>query len=313
VHQGYTSSIVFHELFPIMAVCARSCRIFRIQSDCSAFDEVSIVDYEQFNPFLSACFHRLLPILALGGHSEIVTICTMNLDGTNVTVVFTIPVNQGSIWSLVFHPTLPILFVSTERTGNVVILHFTEDFRSLKFDAISARVHSYTINSIQIHNKSDFLLTASDDCTACISTFSSDFRVLEPQSVLGHWRNVLSCAIHPFFPLVATGSDDNYAKVWNVSDIKNPQCIRRLPHPAGVRSLLFCSGNTLATGNYNCSVKLWNIECLDEDPVQPGAPIQLPVLEIPGQNSILSIGFTLNNPTLVVVGDSREVTIHELE
>jgi WD40 repeat protein len=237
----------------------------------------------------------------------------MNLDGTNVTVVFTIPVNQGSIWSLVFHPTLPILFVSTERTGNVVILHFTEDFRSLKFDAISARVHSYTINSIQIHNKSDFLLTASDDCTACISTFSSDFRVLEPQSVLGHWRNVLSCAIHPFFPLVATGSDDNYAKVWNVSDIKNPQCIRRLPHPAGVRSLLFCSGNTLATGNYNCSVKLWNIECLDEDPVQPGAPIQLPVLEIPGQNSILSIGFTLNNPTLVVVGDSREVTIHELE
>jgi hypothetical protein len=58
---------------------------------------------------------------------------------------------------------------------------------------------------------------------------------------------------------------------------------------------------------------LWNIECLDEDPVQPGAPIQLPVLEIPGQNSILSIGITPNKPTLVVVGDSREVTIHELE
>jgi WD40 repeat protein len=312
VHQGYTSSIVFHELFPIVAVCARSCSIFRIQSDCSAFDEVSIVDFEQFNPFLSACFHRFLPILALGRHSGIVTICTMNLDGTNVTVVFTIPVNQGSIWSLVFHPTLPILFVSTERTGNVVILHFTEDFRSLKFDAISACVHSYTINSIQIHNKSDFLLTASDDCTARISTFSSDFRVLAHQSVLGHWRNVLSCAIHPFFPLVATGSDDKRAKIWNVSDVKNPQIIRILLHPAGVRFLLFCSGFTLATGNYNGSVRLWNIECLDEEPVQPDAPIQ-PVFEISRQNSILSIGFTPNNPTVVVVGDSRDFTSCLLE
>ena len=312
INQSSTSSIVFHELFQILAVCSNSCRIFQIQRDFSSFNEVSIVDAGQFNPFRSACFHRLLPILALGRHSGIVTICTMNLDGTNVTVICTIPVNQGSIWSLVFHPTLPILFVSTEGTGNVVILHFTEDFRSLKFDAISARVHSNTINSIQIQKDSRFLLTASDDRTARISTFSSDFRVLEPQSSLGHGHNVLSCAIHPSFPLVATGSDDMRAKIWNVTDIKNPQCIRRLPHPAGVRSLLFCSGFTLATGNYNGSVRLWNIECLGEEPVQPDAPIQ-PVFEISRQNSILSIGFTPNNPTVVVVGDSRQFTSCLLE
>jgi WD40 repeat protein len=207
---------------------------------------------------------------------------------------------------------LPILFVSTERTGNVVILHFTEDFRSLKFDAISARVHSYTINSIQIQKDTRFLLTASDDCRAIISTFSSDFRELNAQSVLGHGNNVLSCAIHPLFHLVATGSDDMRAKIWNVSDVKNPQCIRRLLHPAGVRSLLFCSGFTLATGNYNGSVRLWNIECLGEEPVQPDAPIQ-PVFEISRQNSILSIGFTPNNPTVVVVGDSRQFTSCQLE
>lgn len=312
INQSSTSFIVFHELFQILAVCSNSCRIFQIQRDFSSFNEVSIVDAGQFNPFRSACFHRSLPILALGRHSGIVTICTMNLDGTNVTVVFTIPVNQGSIWSLVFHPTFPILFVSTERTGNVVILHFTEDFRSLKFNAISARVHSYTINSIRIEKNCRFLLTASDDCTACISTFSSDVRVLAPQSFLRHGHNVLSCAIHPFFPLVATGSDDKRAKIWNVSDINNPQCIRILLHPAGVRSLLFCSGFTLATGNYNGSVRLWNIECLGEEPVQPDAPIQ-PVFEISTYNSILSIGFTQNNPTVFVVGDSRQFTSHQLE
>jgi WD40 repeat protein len=312
VNQGYTSSIVFHELFPIMAVCARSCHIFQIQGDFSSFNEVSIVDAGNCNSFLSACFHRSLPILALGRHSGIITICTMNLDGTNVTVVFTIPVNQGSIWSLVFHPTLPILFVSTQQTGNVVILHFTEDFRSLKFDAISAPVHLNTINSIQIQKDIRFLLTVSDDCRAIISTFSSDFRELNAQSVLGHRHNVLSCAIHPFFPLVATGSDDMLAKIWNVSNLKNPQFIRRLLHPAGVRSLLFCSGFTLFTGNYNGSVRLWNIECLGEEPVQPDAPIQ-PVFEISGQNSVLSIGFTPNNPTVVVVGDSRQFTSHQLE
>jgi WD40 repeat protein len=311
VNQGYTSSIVFHELFPIMAVCARACRIFRIQSDRSAFDEVSSLDAGNYNSFLSACFHRSLPILALGKNNGDVNIFTMNLDGTNVNILCTIPLNQGSIWSLVFHPTLPILFVST-GIGNVVILHFTDDFRSLKFDAISARVHSYTINSIRIEKNGRFLLTASDDCTACISTFSSDVRVLAPQSVLRHGHNVLSCAIHPFFPLVATGSDDKRAKIWNVSDINNPQCIRILLHPAGVRFLLFCSGFTLATGNYNGSVRLWNIECLGEEPVQPDAPTQ-PVFEISRQNSILSIGFTPNNPTVVVVGDSQQLSINQLE
>jgi len=301
-----------------MAVCSSSssssssCSIFRIQRDLSSFDEVSVLNAGNFNSFISACFHRSLPILALGKYSGIVTICTMNLDGTNVTTVFTIRVNQRSIWSLVFHPTLPILFVSTERTGNVVILHFTKDFRSLKFDAISSHVHLNTINSIQIQKDSRFLLTASDDYRAIISTFSSDFRELDVQSVLGHRHNVLSCAIHPSFPLVATGSNDTRAKIWNVSNIKNPECIRILPHPAGVRSLLFCSGFTLATGNYYGSVRLWNIKCLGEEPVQSDAPIQ-PVFEMPGQNSVLSIGFTPNNPTVVVVGYSRKFTSHQLE
>jgi WD40 repeat protein len=295
-----------------MVVCAKSCRIFRIQIDCSAFDEVSSLDAGNCNSFLSACFHRSLPILALGNYNGSVNICTMNLDGTNVTLICTIPVNQGSIWSLVFHPTLPILFVSTERTGNVVILHFTEDFRSLKFDAISACVHSYTINSIRIEKDCRFLLTASDDCKARISTFSSNFRELNAQSVLGHGHNVLSCAIHPSLPLVATGSDDKRARIWNVSDLKNPQLIRRLLHPAGVRSLLFCYGFTLATGNYNGSVRLWNIERLCEEPVQPDAPIQ-PVFEISRQNSILSIGLNPNNPTVVVVGDSRQFICCQLK
>lgn len=310
-NKGYISSIVFHELFPITAVCARDCRILQNQRDFSSFNEVSSLDAAgNCDSFLSACFHRSLPILALGKYSGIVTICTMNLDGTNVTVVFTIPVNQGSIWSLVFHPTLPILFVSTHQTGNVVILHFTEDFRSLKFDAISAPVHLRTINSIQIHKHIRFLLTASDDCKAIISTFSSDFRELNAQSVLSHGHKVLSCAIHPSFPLVATGSDDRLVKIWNVSDVKNPQCIRRLPHPAGVRSILFCSDFTLATGNYNGSVKIW--ACLCEEPVQPDAPIQ-PVFEISRQNSILSIGFDPNNPTVVVVGDLQQLSINQLK
>ena len=312
VNQGYTSSIVFHELFPIIAVCARACRVFRIQRDCSAFDEVSSQDAGNYNSFLSACFHRSLPILALGNYNGSVNICTMNLDGTNVTLICTIPVNQGSIWSLVFHPNLPILFVSTERTGNVVILHFTEDFRSLKFDAISARIHIRTINSIQIQKDIRFLLTASDDWRAIISTFSSNFRELNAQSVLGHGHNVLSCAIHPSLPLVATGSDDKRARIWNVSDFKNPQCIRRLLHPAGVRSLFFCYGFTLATGNYNGSVRLWNIERLCEEPVQPDAPIQS-VFEISRENSILSIGLNPNNPTVVVVGDSRQFICCQLE
>jgi hypothetical protein len=57
---------------------------------------------------------------------------------------------------------------------------------------------------------------------------------------------------------------------------------------------------------------LWNIEFLGEEPVQPVAPIQ-PFFENSSQNSILSIGFTPNNPTVVVVGDSRQFTSCQLE
>jgi len=58
INQSQTTSIVFHELFQIMAVCSSSCRIFRIQRDFSAFDEVSSLDAGNCKSFLSACFHR---------------------------------------------------------------------------------------------------------------------------------------------------------------------------------------------------------------------------------------------------------------
>jgi len=303
---GQTNAIVFHEMFPIMAVCTYTCRIYRIQKDLSTFDEVSVFFAGgQHTSFLSACFHRRLPILALGGYDGIVHICSMNLDGTKAMIFCTFPIREGPIWSLVFHPTLPILFVSTERTGNVVILHFTKDFQRLQFE-LKVRIHVDTINSIKIHKDIHFLLTTSDDHTARISTFDSNFRVLVPISVLRHGYKVLSGAIHPYLPLVATGSDDNYAKIWNVSDIKNPRCIIQLLHSEGVRCLHFGFGFTLLTGSYSGSVSLWNIE--DEDVVP-----ERPIFVIPKQCSILSFGVNPNDPTNIVVGDSREVTSYKLE
>ena len=306
--EGHTNTIIFHELFPIMAVCSLSCYIFRIQKDLSTFDQVSSVHTDYYNLFLSGCFHRKLPILALGGYNGIVQICSMNMNGTNVTTLCTFQIKQGSIWSLMFHPTLPILFVSTERSGNVIILYFTKDFRRLRFDQISMRIHENTINSIKIQKDSRFLLTTSEDNSARISTFESNFRVLVLTSVLQHTYRVSSGVIHQYLPLVATGSDDNYAKIWNVSDINNPQCIRKLRHSSAVRCLHFGLGFTLFTGSYSGSVSLWNIEGEDVVPERPAI-----VGSFSNQDSILSIGLDSNNPKIIVVGDSRKFTSYQLE
>jgi len=307
---GRTDAVDFHEMIPIMAVCTYTCRIYRIQKDLSTFEEVSVFFAAgQHTSFLSACFHRRLPILALGGYDGIVYICSMNLDGTKAMIFYTFPIREGPIWSLVFHPTLPILFVSTARTGNVVILHFTKNFQRFQSEQ-KVRIHVDTINSINIQKKkSHFLLTTSDDYTAHISIPDSDsnFQVWVPTSVLRHDHKVLSGAIHPYFHLVATGSDDNYATIWNVSDINNPRRIIQLNHSAGVGCLHFGFGFTLLTGSYSGSVSLWNIE--DE-----GVISDRPIFTISGPpRNILSFGVNPNDPTNIVVGNSQEVISYKLE
>jgi WD40 repeat protein len=306
--QGRTNAIICHEKLPLIAVCSLTCRIFRISNDLSRFEQTSIIHTDQNNEFQSGCFHCRLPILALGGYNETVHICTMNLDGTHASSQWTFPLRKGPIKSLEFHPTLPILFVVTKETSDVTIFQFSIELSRLQLDRFSVRiwsacVHRGTINSIQIQNDGLFLVTTSSDHTAHVLTFESNSQKLVTRSVLEHNCDVLSSAIHPYLPLVATRNMLDFVILWSLSDINNPAPIKTFPQFAGVRSLRFGHDFTLAASNYD-SVKMFRLHGESNSPFL--------TINRKKESQIDSFGMR-DQDQIVVVSGCKDVTVYKLK
>jgi len=310
------TSIKFHEIYPIMAIASSSCHIWRIKSD-NTFEPVSSIEksmvQESFFPakftnfsFNAVGFHPKLPFLATGLSNGIVMIFKFNIDGTNAQILNKITINKGIIWSVVFHPILPIVYVSNEY-GYLMVLQFTPDFGALLSETL-LRPHGYTINGIAIQRNGRFLATCSDDYTAKISSFvTADCTQLKTEVTFSSYKNILCIDIHPTLDLVATGSDDQYAKIWKINEDFTTDCIKRFYHPNGVRTVQFDPFNwNLITGCYDGKVRIWNFEC-EKTPMHE---FKKPTSSY---SSILSIGFSPNRPKILTIGDSQEVTISKLE
>ncbi len=314
------TSIKFHEIYPIMAVASLSCHIWRIKSD-NIFEHVSSLGNltrkslfsANFNSkfvnstiisFNSVAFHPKLPFLATGLSNGIMMISKFNIDGTNPNILNITPINKGIIWSIVFHPILPIVYVSNEY-GYFMVLQFTSDFGTLLSESL-LRPHGATINGIAIQKNGRFLATCSDDYTAKISSFeTADFTQLKTEATFSSYRKILCIDIHPTLDLVATGSDDQYAKIWKINEDFTTDCIKTFFHPSGVRCVQFDPFNwKLITGCYDGNVRIWNFD---------GKLIHK--FQKPKQftSSVLSIGFSPNRPRILAIGDSQEIAISKIK
>ena len=79
-------------------------------------------------------------------------------------------------------------------------------------------------------------------------------------TLAGHSSGVRSVAFHPTATLLATGSDDNTAKLWHFSpDGSTVTCVTTLVgHSSCVTSVAFHpTAPLLATGSYDKTVRLW--------------------------------------------------------
>ena len=150
----WVTSIKFHEIYPIMAIASSSCHIWRIKSD-NSFVPVSSIEKsmveKSFFPakftnfsFNAVAFHPRLPFLTIGLSSGIVILVKFNIDGTNPEILNIKPINKGTIWSIVLHQILPIVYVSNDY-GNLMVLQFTPDFRRLLRETL-LQLHGATIN-----------------------------------------------------------------------------------------------------------------------------------------------------------------------
>jgi WD40 repeat protein len=76
----------------------------------------------------------------------------------------------------------------------------------------------------------------------------------------GHSDPVQSVAFHPTTPVLATGSTDSTAKLWQLSSDKSSAvCVATLKgHSEVITSVAFHpTAPVLATGSYDKTVKLW--------------------------------------------------------
>ena len=78
--------------------------------------------------------------------------------------------------------------------------------------------------------------------------------------VSGHTQNVLSLAFKPNSYLLASGSNDDTIRIWDVEDIHNLRHVRTLRgHTDRVTSVAWSpDGRTLASGSRDGTVRLWN-------------------------------------------------------
>jgi len=304
----YINSIKFHEIYPIMAIASLSCYIWRIKSD-TAFEYVSTIENLTKNSFSAVAFHPKLPFLATGASPGIVMLVKFNIDGTNAQILNSTSINRGIIWSIVFHPNLPVVYVSNDY-GYLMILQFTPDFSNLLGQSL-LQPHRATINGIAIQRNGRFLVTCSDDYTVKISNFTSaDCTQINTFATLPNYRKMLCIDIHPTLDLVATGSDDQSARIWKIDKDFQTTCIKTFGHLNGVRCVQFDPFNwTIITGCYDGYVRIWNFEGEEINVKKPIHTLRKPT---PIYSSVLSIGFSPNRPRILAIGD-EEITISKLE
>jgi WD40 repeat protein len=301
-------SIKFHAIYPIMAVgcCATSSiTIWQIKSD-NTFENVFTFQH------LSNCaiaFHPILPIMASGLNGSVMLV-KFNNDFTRAQILNTTRINKGANWSIIFHLVQPVIYISNDY-GYLMVLQFTPDFSVLLSESL-LKPHTATINGIAISRDFQFIATCSDDCTAKISSFDADdcTKIKTEASFTTH-RKILCIAIHPQLDLVAFGSNDQSARIYQINKDFTTVCIKILSHPSGVRCVKFDPFNwTLMTGCYDGYVRIWNYEG-EEKNVRD--PINQFKKSLSTRSSVISIGFSPNRPRILAIGDNEEMTIMKLE
>ena len=173
----------------------------------------------------------------------------------------------NSVTSMDFHPTELIIAVSViENISLTDRIYFTKVLRLLPDGSIDETpietLPENTHSPVAFHPSGQFLATGTRPSSLFVL-----WKVLpnSPSGNLdtyfrGHNKWITSIVFDRTGRFVATGSDDNTARVWQVpTDGSAPTCLAELTdHRNRVSSVAFSpTGRFLATGSWDKTVKLW--------------------------------------------------------
>ena len=112
--------------------------------------------------------------------------------------------------------------------------------------------HTKTIRSIQVDEKSNIIISASDDKTLKIWNLAKGKCL---KTLKDHQDSVTSILIIPNNKFIS-GSKDATIKIW---DLNSYTCLNTLNNISGIKSLCLISDNQLACGSKDGYINIWNL------------------------------------------------------
>ena len=244
---GYTNnvySVAFHPTFPFLATGSQdsTAKLWRLDNlDGSAATCVATLDNREDISWMdnnyvnSVAFHPTAPLLATGSDDKTTKLYRFSPDGLVVTFVAILVGHIKRVISVAFHPTLPIL--ATGSGDETVKLWRFSPNGSLEKNMNAKCVvtldrnkggHTDSVYSVAFHKTLPLLATGSSDNTTklwhlvhtpdgsisgatCVATLDSSNNDSDSY--------IFSVAFHSTLPLLATGSFNKNANLWNLLNL----------------------------------------------------------------------------------------------
>jgi WD40 repeat protein len=247
-HSNWVESVAFHPTLPLLATVKSdfTTKLWRFSPNGSAENNMRLICVAILQGHhwwvYSVAFHPTEPLLATGSGDNTVKLWRFEPDGSAATCVATLEGHSKSVMSVAFHPTLPFLATGSDTethretyretdsrhdTAKAKLWRFLPDGTAENnMQAICVATlegHRKRVNSVAFHPTLPLLATGSYDRTVKLWLFSPDgsaennMQATCVETLEGHRRWVYSVAFHPTAPLLATGSEDKFAKIWYIS------------------------------------------------------------------------------------------------
>lgn len=222
----------------------------------------------------SLCFHPKMPILAYGFYgndsarvergrdykfakNKPADLAFVNIDSGEI--LQTIEGHQNEITSLMFDETGRRL-VSSCHDGVVRIFEWeskTDDSDSKINYTLKREINAHPsgINKLDLSLNGTVIACCGKDKVASIWNADTGELIM---NLAGHKRDVLGVAVSPAGDLVATGSSDDTAIVWN---LKGEQIVTWRGHDGPINEICFTGdGDQIVTASDDQTLRFWNTQ-----------------------------------------------------
>jgi len=223
---GPVFSVAFHPTGHFLATGSfdKTARVWSMSPDNDTIWTCVSTLESQGRYVFSVAFHPTGHFLATGSSDNTARVWSMSPDGAAANPVSILAGHSDLVKSVAFDPSGR--FLATGSWDNTArVWSMSPDGTVHPSPIVTLSGHSSSVNSVAFHPSGQFLVTGSDDNTVKLWRFPLDRLkpdTLNPECIetlTGHTDSVTSVAFDPSGNLLATGSVDTTAKLWDCSKI----------------------------------------------------------------------------------------------